>query len=261
MATLPRLYLDLDLSTETEVEIDGNPAHYLSRVMRLRVGDEFRAFNGRHGEWRLRIARMTGKMIVAVAMMQTRQQPPKADTAPDLMFAPLKKTRTDFVVEKAAEMGAGRLIPVITARTQTRTVRSDRLQALAIEASEQTERMDIPSIEDSQSLEAAVSAYSGQIFFCDEAGDDPQAIWGGDRGRAVGFETERLGEEPDRQVCILVGPEGGFSPDERDWLRSLEFVTPVTLGPRILRAETAVVAALTIWQALAGDWRKAPRDS
>lgn len=260
MSTLPRLFLDSDLSADVTVEIVGNPAHYLSRVMRLGSGDKFRSFNGRDGEWLLEIKGGNQKRLECRATEQLRAQPAPVATAPDLMFAPLKKTRTDFVVEKAAEMGAGRILPVITERTQTKTVRADRLESLVIEASEQTERMDVPEVLDAQSLKAAVNNYPGRIFFCDEAGDSAHEVWGGLNGRAEGFATQNLDSSEKSSIALLVGPEGGFSPDERAWLRSLDFVTPVTLGPRILRAETAVVAALTIWQALAGDWRQSPRE-
>ena len=164
-------------------------------------------------------------------------------------------------IEKATEMGAAEIHPVITDRTQTKTVRTDRLVSLSVEAAEQTERMDVPEISDAKTLRSAINNFNGHVFFCDEAGDNAQDVWGGESGRAPGFAEIGVSDAGKTRTGILVGPEGGFSPDEREWLRSLDFVTPITLGPRILRAETAVVAALTIWQALAGDWRQAPREN
>lgn len=261
MATLPRLYTLENLSSAREVELSGNQAHYLARVMRLTVGDQIRVFNSSDGEWLAEVSAIKSKRVFFKPVEQRRKPLVESQTGPVLIFAPLKKSRTDFVIEKATEMGAAEIHPVITDRTQTKTVRTDRLVSLSVEAAEQTERMDVPEISDAKTLRSAINNFNGHVFFCDEAGDNAQDVWGGESGRAPGFAEIGVSDAGKTRTGILVGPEGGFSPDEREWLRSLDFVTPITLGPRILRAETAVVAALTIWQALAGDWRQAPREN
>ncbi len=255
MKNVPRLYIPDPLSEGVSVALPEGQAHYLARVMRLGGGDVARVFNGVDGEWQGELA-LDGRKVEARMTALLRAQPENAVTAPKLLFAPLKKTRTDFAVEKATELGVSSILPVATERTQTRRVKTDRLQALAIEAAEQTERMDVPAIEPMQSLEQALSDWpaTAPLVFCDEAGDEAGAIWGGQSGRARMMADALQGVEP-AGGGILIGPEGGFSSTERDHLRALPFVVPVTLGPRILRAETAIVTALTIWQVVLGDWQ------
>ncbi len=253
MGSVPRLFVTSDLRRDGFVALDDGQAKYLSRVMRLGIGDAVRVFNGRDGEWRAEIDMVEGRSVLVKAREQVRPQ--EAATMLTLMFAPLKKTRTDFVVEKATELGVCRIQPVMTERTQAGRVRADRLEKIAMEAAEQTERMDVPLVEDALPLMQAVAALpeGTPLIFCDEAGDDPDARWGGEAGRARPMLSV-LNELDTGSGAVLVGPEGGFSPAERDALRAHAGVLPVTLGPRILRAETAVVAALALWQAVRGDW-------
>lgn len=253
MASVPRLYVTSDLRMDGYVAVDEGQAKYLARVMRVQAGDPVRVFNGRDGEWQAEIDMVEGRTVLVKAREQVKPQ--QSAVSLTLLFAPLKKTRTDFVVEKATELGVCRIQPVMTERTQASRVRSDRLAKIAMEAAEQTERMDVPRIDEALPLEKALQrlADGTPVIFCDEAGDDPEARWGGDVGR--GQPMLKALETLDRPACaIVVGPEGGFSPAERTFLRSRPGVIPITLGPRILRAETAIVASLSLWQARRGDW-------
>jgi len=244
MSNIPRLYLDHDLLAGAAIALADGQGKYLTRVMRLADGATVRVFNGRSGEWRGAL-RVDGKRVSIEPIEQTRAQYEALDLT--LMFAPLKKTRTDFVVEKACELGVKQIWPVITEYTQTGRVRADKLRAVVFEAAEQTERMDVPDVAEGQPLANALSQWSPDkpLYYCDEAGE----------AKAL---REVLESESRRAAGFLIGPEGGFSPREREMLRSLDFVIPVTLGPRILRAETAVVSALTLWQSEVGDWRNPP---
>lgn len=256
MATIPRLYVKSDLRENGFAALDDAQAKYLTRVMRLSTGDHVRVFNGRDGEWDAVIDMVEGRTVLLKAVARTKDQ----DTLPNLtlLFAPLKKARTDYVVEKATELGACVIRPVITARTQSERVRVERLQKIALEAAEQTERLDVPVVEAPVALNALQEVIDpgASLYFCDEAGNDPSAPWGGGMGRAEPMLGVVSGRTEEKAAAILIGPEGGFTPEERAWLRSLPNVTPVTLGPRVLRAETAAVAALTLWEAALGDWSR-----
>lgn len=256
MSTTPRLFVTLDLSEGTAFAADDEQSNYLLRVLRLQVGAPVRVFNGRDGEWDAEIGAVQGKRASLVPVRQVRAQPEPPASAPILLFAPVKKAETDFIVEKATELGAARICPVLTERTQTRTVRLDRFHKIALEAAEQTERLDLPEVQDLQPLAAALDALAKGtvVIFCDERGDDMDAPWGGETGRA-GPIADVLAGVGDAPVAILIGPEGGFTQEERAWLRGRSDTAAVSLGPRILRAETAAVAALSVWQALKGDWR------
>jgi 16S rRNA (uracil1498-N3)-methyltransferase len=254
MSATPRLHVAPDLVVGGTITIDGDQAHYLTRVMRLGAGDAVRVFNGRDGEFDGEIAEAT-KAAVRLSLgnqTRTQQAPPNLW----LLFAPLKKDRTDFVIEKAVELGVAEIRPVLTERTNSENVRVDRLARLAVEAAEQTERLDVPPVREAQKLFAELQSWPAErtLIFADEAGDDTRHPWGGESGRAMPL-AEALREMADGPAAILIGPEGGFSPAERARLRSLPYVKAVGLGPRILRAETAAVAALAIWQAVRGDWR------
>ena len=254
MSATPRLHVAPDLVAGGNITIDGDQAHYLTRVMRLGAGDAVRVFNGRDGEFAGEIAE-AGKNAVRLALGErTRTQ----QAVPDLwlLFAPLKKDRTDFVIEKAVELGVAEIRPVLTERTNSENVRVDRLARIATEAAEQTERLDVPPVREAQKLFAALDGWPADrvLVFADESGDEDGRPWGGEAGRAMPL-AEVLRGIGDGPAAILIGPEGGFSPAERARLRSLSFVKAVGLGPRILRAETAAVAALAIWQAVRGDWR------
>lgn len=237
-----RLYVTADLAAGASVALDRDQARYLFSVMRLGVGDEVLLFNGADGEWRARVAAAGKKDGVLEAVAQTRPQ----TSPPDLwlMFAPIKKARTDFIAEKAAEMGARRVMPVFTRHTNSDRVNADRLAAHCVEAAEQCGLTSVPEVSAPQTLEAALADWpvDRRLMFCDETA-------------AHGHAAEALRAAGGEKWAILIGPEGGFSEGEVAQLRALPFATPVSLGPRILRADTAAVAALTIWQATLGDWR------
>lgn len=255
MATIPRLFVDAPLAEAGVIALDEAQSGYLLRVLRMGEGDAVRLFNGRDGEWLGALSRASGKRAEVSPQRQTRPQ--TAHTAPrlTLLFAPVKKDQTDLIIEKATELGAASLRPVLTERTQTRTVRPDRFHKIALEAAEQTERLDLPEILELASLDAALDALAEgtAVIFCDEAGDEAEAPWGGQAGRARPM-LEVLEGLKGRPAAILTGPEGGFTPAERDFLRARPGTYPVSLGPRILRAETAAISALTLWQAMCGDW-------
>jgi 16S rRNA (uracil1498-N3)-methyltransferase len=254
MSATPRLYVAPDLREGLEFPVEADQAHYLTRVLRLTAGAPVRVFNGRDGEYDASLSAFTKSTAQLRLGAQVRSQ----QTTPDLwlMFAPLKKARTDFVVEKATELGASEIRPILTERTDADTVRTDRLQRIATEAAEQTERLDVPSVRDATKLDKALTNWdeSRILIYADETGDEGGKPWGGSAGRATPI-ADMLKSPSAARAAILIGPEGGFSPAERKHLRSLSYVRPVGLGPRILRAETAAVAALALYQALAGDWR------
>ena len=220
--------------------LDAAQAHYLSGVMRLRAGEVIAVFNGRDGEWAARIVEAGKRGGLLDVQERTVQQ----RNPPDLwlIFAPIKKTRTDFIVEKAAEMGAARILPVQTDFTNSERIRQDRLQAHAVEAAEQCGGTYVPEVADLVPLPRLLDGWDGtrRILWADEAMAGPAAVLAG---------------LPAGPWAILIGPEGGFSDAERARLSALPYVNRVSLGPRILRADTAAVAALTLWQAHLGDWR------
>ncbi len=235
-----RLYVDHPLAEGERVALSRDQAHYLFGVMRQRVGDQVALFNGKDGEWRAEVVEAGKRAGVLTCLAQTRLLQPPPDLW--LLFAPIKKARTDFIVEKAAELGAARILPVQTDFTNTERIRRDRLQAHAIEAAEQCGGTYVPEVAELQRLDQALSNWpeDRHLIFADEALVAAKAA----------LEAAPAGEK----WAILIGPEGGFSPAERDRLTALPFVTPISLGPRILRADTAAVAALTLFQATRGDW-------
>jgi 16S rRNA (uracil1498-N3)-methyltransferase len=254
MSATPRLYVAPDLREGLEIPIDADQAHYLTRVLRLAVGAPIRVFNGRDGEFNAILSVFTKS--TAQLRLGARARPQQATPDLWLMFAPLKKARTDFIVEKATELGASEIRPIFTERTDADTVRTDRLQRIAIEAAEQTERLDVPPVREAMKFDQALTGWDDAriLIYADEAGDDGGKPWGGEAGRAKPI-ADMLRSPNSAKAAILIGPEGGFAPAERKRLRSLPYVRPVGLGPRILRAETAAVAALAVYQALVGDWR------
>ncbi|HET9533869.1 MAG TPA: 16S rRNA (uracil(1498)-N(3))-methyltransferase [Mesorhizobium sp.] len=238
---MQRLYVPHDLRQELEIEADPQQAHYLVNVLRLAEGAQLLLFNGRDGEWLARIAAIAKKRVSLTPVMQTRMQP----AHPDLVycFAPLKQGRLDYLVQKAVEMGAGVLQPVITQHTQMSTVGIDRLKANVIEAAEQCGNLAIPRVLETVKLDRVLWEWEPgrQLIFCDESADSNNPL-------------PILNAIASRKLGLIIGPEGGFSEDERRQLRALPFVTPIPLGPRILRADTAAVAALAVIQATIGDW-------
>ena len=237
--TLTRLYVEGALSGESSIELSKEQAHYLGNVLRKGEGDAVRIFNGTYGEWRAEITVLSKRNATLVAREQLREPKPCPDIT--LCFAPVRKHRTTFIIEKATELGARAIQPVITARTQFPKFNAAKAGMQAIEAAEQTERLDIPSIEEPQKLEVLLRGWDTgrHLIFADEAG-----------GTASAMQVLPSLQGP---AAILIGPEGGFTPQERDLMRTKSFVTPVSLGPRILRADTAALSLLTLWQAVQGD--------
>lgn len=297
--TEPRLMIDAPLASGEELTLDEAQARHVGQVLRRDVGDALRVFNARDGEWRARVTEKSKRAMRVGVESFVRAAAGVPDL--DLLFAPVKRHATDLIIEKATELGVRRIRPVITQRTIAETVRVDRLVSIAREAAEQTERFDAPEVLEPLSLARALDGWdvARPLIYADERGDDADAPWGGEEGRAkpiaealratsplVGevsrvsaTEGGRADAHPsnsatsDRppppapapqgggdhahnaKLALLIGPEGGFTAEERRMLRALPFVTPVSLGPRILRAETAVIAALSVIQSLWGDWR------
>ncbi|MDB5445062.1 MAG: hypothetical protein JWQ97_379 [Phenylobacterium sp.] len=237
-----RLFVSHDLAPGAALALDEGQSRYLAAVMRLSPGDELAVFNGRDGEWRAQVASVGKRAVTLAAQAQVRAQASGPDL--DLVVALVKRARLETIVEKAAELGAARVRPVITERTNADHTRIERLQAIAVEASEQTGRLDVPEVWQPVKLETLIAGWEEgrRLLFCDEAGDAQPVL-------------QALKDQPAGPWSILIGPEGGFSPKERERLRSLSFATPASLGPRILRADTAAISALTLWQAALGDWR------
>ena len=241
--TLTRLFLETDLSQGDDIDLSREQAHYLGSVLRRVEGASIRVFNGRDGEWRAEISEIgkkSGRLSVIESLRDQNEVPDMT-----LLFAPVRKHRTGFIIEKATELGVKTLKPVLTTRTQFPRFNADKARLQAIEAAEQTERLDVPEIEPVQPLKDLLAAWDGRpILFADEAGD--------------GKSAETAVKQVETPAAILIGPEGGFSPEERAELLGLDFVIPVSLGPRILRADTAALSVLTLWQALSGDWNGSP---
>ncbi len=243
MASNIRLFVEENLQTGIDLEIKASQFHYLKNVMRLAIGAEVTLFNGRDGEYLAEITD-SGKHSMTVKLM--KQSRPQSDD-PDiwLIFAPIKKSRLDMIAEKATELGVAKLVPVITDHTKVERVKTDRLRANAIEAAEQCRRLTVPEITEPMPLQKLLDNWdvTRRLLVMDET-----TVEDGDAG--VSMAT--LGKSKDGQACdaILIGPEGGFSASELDLLGNLPFVTKVSLGGRILRAETAALAALTLWQEL-----------
>jgi 16S rRNA (uracil1498-N3)-methyltransferase len=241
----PRLYVDDALKAGASVALGKPQAHYLENVLRLGPGDPVLVFNARDGEWRATLAG-SGKRSTLTVQEQTRAQ----TTALDLhyLFAPLKHERLDYMVQKAVEMGASRLQPVLTRHTQVHRVNLDRMRANAIEAAEQCGILTLPEIGEPLTLERALAARSADrlLVFCDEDAEvkDPIA--------ALGAARQGSGAIP---LAVLIGPEGGFADEERAALLRMPNIVRLALGPRILRADTAAVAALAAVQAVLGDWK------
>jgi len=239
MSAKVRLYVDQPLGQGQSVPVSRDQAHYLFGVMRLGVGDAVALFNGHDGEWQADVAEAgkRGGVLTCTVQSAPLQMPPDLW----LLFAPIKKARTDFIVEKAAEMGVRRIVPVQTEFTNAGRIALDRLQAHAVEAAEQCGGTFVPEVAPMTRLRQVLGAWP-----------DGRHLMFADEGRAGA--VQRLPETPG-PWAILIGPEGGFSEAERDLITRQPMAHPVALGPRILRADTAAVAALTLWQMHLGDWR------
>ncbi|WP_108485231.1 16S rRNA (uracil(1498)-N(3))-methyltransferase [Oceaniglobus ichthyenteri] len=239
MAANIRLYLDQEYAPGQSCALTQAQSHYLFGVMRLDVNAAVTVFNGRDGAWLAQVAKADRRKGVLTLIEQSAP----LITPPDLwlLFAPIKKARTDFIVEKAAELGAARIMPVQTDFTNAERVRQDRLQAHAIEAAEQCGATFVPPVDDLVRLDRVLADWpkDRHLMFCDET--------------RLGAATSLAGA-PRGPWAVLIGPEGGFSPAEHARLSAHPMAHPVSLGPRILRADTAAVAALTLWQSALGDW-------
>ena len=241
-----RLFVDAPLSPGGQVELAADHVHYMRAVMRQHEGDRFHVFNGRDGEWLAELSVLGKKAGAARLHQRIRDQ----TSVPDLWlaFAPIKGARLDFVVQKATELGAAVLQPVLTERTVVRNLNLDRLRANAIEAAEQCECLSVPEIREPRALRNLLGDWPADrgLIYCDEGGDRPalealESVKG--QGAAWG---------------ILTGPEGGFSDGERALIHAQKAALPISLGPRIMRADTAAVAAMALFQATLGDWGTSP---
>ncbi len=236
-----RLYVTVPLAAGTEIACDKDQSNYLVNVLRLETGAEILLFNGKHGEWRATLTEASKRHCTLTAGAQVRPQ----HTGPDIhyLFAPLKRTRLDYMVQKAAELGVSTLRPVITRRTIAERVNIERMRANAIEAAEQCGILHVPIVQEPDRFERVLDAWDGarNIIFCDEAA-------------VVASPLAVLSQLKQGPLAVLVGPEGGFDPDERKLLLSKPFTVPVSLGPRVMRADTAAVAALALVNAVLGDW-------
>lgn len=237
-----RIFVEHALEAGLNATLSHQHAHYLLTVLRMESGAHLLAFNGRDGEWRVEIERSSKRAGSLKVISQTREQTPRNDLM--FLFAPIKKDRLDWLVQKAVEMGVGSIAPVITEHTQTSKLREDKLTANVIEAAEQCGVLAVPDLAKVRSLDEVLANWDAarQLIFCDEHS-------------AVRNPLEALLPLRGKPLALLIGPEGGFSESERKRLLSLPFVTPIALGPRILRADTAAVAALAAVQIAIGDWR------
>lgn len=242
-----RLHVTADLAEGAELALSSDQARYVLQVMRRSDGDPVQLFNGRDGEWQ-------GALVVAgkkAANVRLERQSRPQDVTPDLAlyFAPVKRSAIDLIAQKATELGVAHLHPVITARTNSDRVNVDRLSAIAVEAAEQCERLTVPIVHSPMSLPDIFAQWPDKrdLYVLDETGG----------GAPIAHVLRNSGAQGRLGAAFVIGPEGGFADSELDLLRGLPFSTAVSLGPRILRAETAALAALTCWQALCGDWTNA----
>ncbi|MEO1275101.1 MAG: 16S rRNA (uracil(1498)-N(3))-methyltransferase [Pseudomonadota bacterium] len=235
-----RLHLDAPLAAGAAVSLERDQANYLGAVMRLSAGAQILVFNGRDGEWLAEATALTKRTGTLSMLEQTRPPAPPPDLW--LLFAPVKKARTDFIVEKVCELGCRRVLPVLTAYTNAERVRTDRLRAHMVEAAEQCGLVWVPEVAEPERLGTVLAAWPAErrLLFCNERGGAPAA--------------EALSGAEPGPWAIVIGPEGGFSEEEAERLSRLPGALPVSLGPRILRADTAAVAAIALWQAALGDW-------
>lgn len=236
-----RLFVPDALAADAALRLSGEQSHYLLHVMRAEPGGRVSLFNGRDGEWSAVLEPAGKRALAARCAAQTRAQAGVPDLW--LLFAPLKRAPIDYLAQKAAELGVAGLQPVITRRTVAARVNVERLRANVIEAAEQSGRLTVPEVREPLTLARALEAGGEDrtLIFCDEAGDA--------RPIAQALEGAR------GPAAVLIGPEGGFDPTERELIRARKNTVAVTLGPRIVRADTAALAALAVWQAVAGDWQ------
>jgi 16S rRNA (uracil1498-N3)-methyltransferase len=239
-SSLPRLFVDQVLAPDASLTLDGPPANYLANVLRLGPGAEIKLFDDRTGEWLAEIVESGRKRVTLAVARHLREREPVPDLW--LLFAPIKRGRIDWLVEKATELGVARLVPVITGRTIVDRLNLERLRAHVIEAAEQCERTALTELAEPVKLAALLAEWPAEraLHFADENGGEPLEARPG-------------------PAAILIGPEGGFTDEERSAIRALPQARPLTLGPRILRADTAALAAVALWMGAAGDWNSSSR--
>ena len=238
-----RLFIDHAFAPDAALPLEREQANYLLNVLRFKAGDNVLVFNGRDGEWLASVTPEGRKQAVLFLVRQVKPQPPASDL--HYLFAPLKHARLDYMAQKAVEMGAGVLQPVVTRRTQVSRLNLDRLRANAVEAAEQCGILSLPAIETEKPLEAALAALAAErlLVFCDEGAEEASPL-------------AALAARQPAPLAVLIGPEGGFDETERQLIRARANTLPISLGPRILRADTAAVAALAVVQATLGDWSR-----
>lgn len=253
MSSIIRLYIDQSISNDAQLTLSAEQAHYLTSVMRKTVGEPLHIFNGTDGEWLAEISEAKKKHCLITVKESLRNQ----ENGPDLTlcFAPIKKQRLDFIMEKATELGVTCFQPIITSRTITSKIRSDRLKAQVIEASEQCERLDIPNVLEELNFRDFIQGLDRDkhLVILDERGT----------AEPVHKVLSQLGQEDadkSKSYAIVVGPEGGFSPEEFTQLEKRANISKVSVGPRVLRADTAALAAISCWQSVLGDWQQPLRD-
>jgi 16S rRNA (uracil1498-N3)-methyltransferase len=236
-----RLFVQPALITKAEIALEPPQAHYLINVLRCKTGDEVLLFNGRDGEWRGVLSAAT-KIATVVVEERTRLQ----SDGPDLhyLFAPLKRARVDYMAQKATELGASLLRPVLTRRTMAERVNTSRLLANAVEAAEQCGMLRVPDVREPEKLPRLLERW-----------DEARLLVFADEAASVSSPLDALGRERERPLAVLIGPEGGFEAEERALLLEQPYVLPISLGPRVMRADTAAVAALALVNAVLGDWR------
>ncbi len=248
MAHIPRLYIETEFRAGREVSLNTDQMHHLRHVLRLKQGASVKAFNGQDGEWLCALVGQS-KHIALKIEKKLRDMPAHQTPALTLVFAPIRKARQDFMMEKATELGIAHLQPVKTAYSQIHSLKSERIRAQLIEAAQQSERLDIPALYELCSLDSLLETWPEcrPLIFCDEAG-------GGAPLLAVLNALQKAADKPLDGAGILIGPEGGFSPEERARVKAFSFIQPVSLGPNILRAETAALSAIVICQSALGGW-------
>jgi 16S rRNA (uracil1498-N3)-methyltransferase len=240
--SLHRLFVANYLRENEEIELNSAQSHYLVHVLRQSVGSSLLVFDGKNGEWIAKITQIKRSSCSVRITDKVREQSSQQDL--HYLFAPLKQARLDYTIQKAVEMGVSELQPVITAHTMVQRMNIERMHANAVEAAEQCGILSLPEIKPAVKLQTLLKTYDDErtIIFCDEKS-------------SLSSPTKELEKLKDRKIAVLVGPEGGFSEDEQRMLRSRSFIHPISLGPRIMRADTAAVAVLALVNAVLGDWR------
>jgi 16S rRNA (uracil1498-N3)-methyltransferase len=249
MSSIIRLFTEKQLNQGSNLILsDKNQLHYLLSVMRVKVAEQIKLFNGQDGEWLAEIVSVAKNSIDLAVHTQLRKQQNSSDVW--LIFAPIKNNKNSFIIEKSTELGVSKILPMLTSFTVVKDLNIDKMRLVAIEAAEQCERLDVPCLDEITTLAKLVKSFPSdrKIILCDE------------RGRAAAINSFFPKLSCEEKYAIMIGPEGGFAPNELEMLRALPFVLPISLGPRILRAETAIITALSCFQAYLGDFKQTERN-